>query len=123
MYFDPTKTTLQPIRRPLVIVESPFGGDVEYNIAYAKRAVHDCMTRGEAPIASHLLFTQPGVLDDDKPEERTLGIACGLAWYQAKVMVAAYVDLGISPGMKDALEYADATYTPIEYRTIGRNPT
>lgn len=122
MRFDPSKTKIPAIRRPLVIVESPFGGDVEYNIAYAKRAVHDCMIRGEAPIASHLLFTQPGVLDDDKPEERKLGIACGLAWYQAKVLVAAYVDLGISPGMKDALEYADATMTPIEYRTIGRNP-
>ena len=126
MQVDRKETLLPPsmslIRLPLVIVESPYAGEIEYNIAYAKRAVHDCMMRGEAPIASHLLFTQPGILDDNKPTERLLGIECGLAWYQAKVLVAVYVDLGISPGMGKALEYADLTRTPIEYRTIGRNP-
>jgi hypothetical protein len=35
---------------------------------------------GEAPIASHLLYTQPGVLRDEIPEERRHGIDAGLAW-------------------------------------------
>lgn len=83
----------------LVIIESPFAGEVEANIAYAKRAVHDCLLRGEAPIASHLLFTQPGILDDDKPEERKLGIEAGLAWYLAADKIVFYTDRGWSRGM------------------------
>ena len=63
-----------------VIVESPYAGDVATNIAYARAAVRDCLMRGEAPIASHLLFTQPGILDDDVADERRLGIEAGLSW-------------------------------------------
>lgn len=43
-----------------VIVESPYAGEVEANVTYARACVRDCVLRGEAPIASHLLFTQPG---------------------------------------------------------------
>jgi hypothetical protein len=32
----------------LVVIESPFAGDVAANVAYAKRAVHDCLMRAEA---------------------------------------------------------------------------
>lgn len=64
----------------LVIVESPFAGDLPKNIAYARAAVRDSLARGEAPIASHLLYTQPGILDDDIPAERQWGIDAGLAW-------------------------------------------
>lgn len=71
-----------------VILESPYGGDVEANVAYARRCLGDCLRRGESPIASHLLFTQKGVLDDLVPEERALGIAAGLAWrFQADASV------------------------------------
>ena len=38
-----------------VIVESPYAGDIETNVAYARAALRDCLSRGEAPIASHLL--------------------------------------------------------------------
>ena len=48
----------------LVILESPFAGDVKRNTAYARAALRDSLLRGEAPIASHLLYTQDGVLDD-----------------------------------------------------------
>ena len=51
-----------PLRR--VILESPYAGDIERNVAYARAAMRDSLLRGEAPIASHLLYTQPGVLDD-----------------------------------------------------------
>ena len=39
-----------------VIVESPYAGDVERNIAYVRAAMRDCLMRGEAPLASHLLY-------------------------------------------------------------------
>ena len=53
----------------LVVLESPFAGNVEMNIHYARACMADCLARGEAPFASHLLYTQPGILDDDIPEE------------------------------------------------------
>ena len=53
-----------------VIIESPYAGDVERNVRYARAAMADCLKRGEAPFASHLLYTQEGVLDDDIPGER-----------------------------------------------------
>lgn len=62
----------------LVVLESPYAGDVERNVRYARAAVRDCLDRGEAPIASHLLYTQPGVLDDLVPAERAMGIEAGL---------------------------------------------
>lgn len=54
----------------LVIIESPFAGNVRENILYARMAVRDSLLRGEAPIASHLLYTQEGILNDDIKEER-----------------------------------------------------
>ena len=48
----------------LVIIESPYAGDIEKNVAYARDCVRDSLMRGEAPYASHLLYTQPNILDD-----------------------------------------------------------
>lgn len=102
----------------LVVVESPYAGDVEANVAYAKRCVLDCLRRGEAPIASHLLFTQPGVLDDSIPNERALGIAAGQAWIKRADAVVLYCDLGISWGMHSAVKRADAVGVPVEVRKM-----
>jgi hypothetical protein len=84
-----------------VILESPYRGDVDRNVAYAQEAALDCLRRGESPIASHLLF--PQFLRDDVPEERALGIAAGLAWRHGAECAVFYVDLGWSSGMIDAL--------------------
>lgn len=64
----------------LVVIESPFAGDVAKNETYARRALADSLARGEAPLASHLLYTQPGVLDDTDYVQRERGISAGLAW-------------------------------------------
>lgn len=101
-----------------VVLESPFAGDIESNIAYAKKCIADCLHRGEAPIASHLLFTQPGILDDSKPEERKLGIAAGHAWTGVAHSVVVYTDRGISSGMDRGIKAAIEAGTPVEYRTI-----
>lgn len=102
----------------LVILESPFAGEVEENVAYARRCLRDSLERGEAPIASHLLYTQPGVLDDDIREERTLGIDAGLAWRRVAERAVFYVDRGWSRGMIAARETYDADGTPYEIRTL-----
>lgn len=101
-----------------VIIESPYAGDVEANIDYARRAVRDSVLRGEAPIASHLLFTQPGILDDDVPAERQLGIDAGLAWRGVADATVAYADRGVSRGMQYGISAANAAQVPVEYRYI-----
>lgn len=103
----------------LVILESPYAGDVEANVAYARRALRDSLARGEAPIASHLLYTQPGVLDDDDPKERQWGILAGLAWGRVAQATVLYVDLGISNGMRLGIERALREGRPVERRRIG----
>ncbi|MDB5550826.1 MAG: hypothetical protein JWL86_810 [Rhizobium sp.] len=102
----------------LVIIESPFAGDVEANIAYARRCVRDSLSRGEAPIASHLLYTQPGVLNDDIPAERTWGIDAGLAWRAVAQASVVYTDHGISKGMEYGIAAATAAGVPVEYRKL-----
>lgn len=102
----------------LVILESPYAGDVEKNIAYARRAVRDSLLRGEAPIASHLLYTQEGILDDDIPHDRALGIEAGLAWRRVSEATVVYADLGVSKGMKYGLELAKKYGRKIEFRSL-----
>jgi hypothetical protein len=102
----------------LVIIESPFAGDVEGNIRYARACVRDALKRGEAPIASHLLFTQEGILDDLVPAERQWGIDAGHAWLRAAELVAFYMDRGMSRGMQLGQERAVEAGVPIDYRYI-----
>lgn len=101
----------------LVIIESPYAGDVERNTVYARCALRDCLLRGEAPFASHLLYTQPGVLDDENPTERMDGIMAGFEWRRHAATVV-YTDLGISSGMQMGIEHARLLGSPIEYRSL-----
>ena len=93
----------------LVVIESPFAGNTDKNLRYLRAAMADCLKRGEAPFASHALYTQPGVLDDHDPEQRRLGIEAGFKWGYFAEVIAFYVDLGMSPGMIAALEHWEAT--------------
>lgn len=102
----------------LVLVESPFAGDVETNLAYVRAAMHDCLLRGEAPYASHALYTQQGVLDDNVPAERTLGIEAGLQWGAKANKTVIYIDRGVSRGMKYGVQNAIKAGRPIEYRSL-----
>lgn len=104
-----------------VIIESPYDGatpfDVAFNIRYLAAAMRDSIARGEAPFASHGLYTLAGVLDDADPVERERGILCGYAWRHAADLTVVYQDLGISPGMQDGIEHAIKIH-PVEYRVI-----
>lgn len=101
-----------------VIVESPYAGDVDRNVAYARAAVRDCLLRGEAPIAPHLLYTQPGLLDDKVPAERSLGIAAGLAWCGVADATVVYEDHGRSSGMLQGIRAALEAGRPVEFRRL-----
>lgn len=103
----------------LVILESPYAGDVAANETYARACLRDSLMRGEAPIASHLLYTQPGVLDDMIPSERQLGISAGLAWKAVADGSVIYTDRGVSKGMQYGIEAASAAGLRIEFRSLG----
>lgn len=106
----------------LVVIESPFaagnGRTVDENLAYARACMRDALLRGEAPIASHLLYTQPGILDDDHPDERRLGIECGLIWARQAEVAAFYTDHGMSRGMEFAIERHRAEGRAVEIRSL-----
>ena len=99
-----------------VLIESPYAGDIEANVAYARRCLRHAIVMGEAPLAGHLLYTQ--VLDDSVPEERTLGISCHTEWIGAVDVVAVYTDRGISKGMQHAIDLARDRGVPVEERSI-----
>lgn len=101
-----------------VILESPFAGEVERNIKYARECVRHSLSLGEAPIASHLLYTQKGILNDEIEEERMWGIHAGLEWKKVADKQVFYVDYGMSKGMEYGLAYAKDHNIPYEMRTI-----
>lgn len=105
-----------------VVLESPYAAPTEAgvaeNVAYAKRAAMDCLKRGEAPIASHLLWPQEGLLREAEPAERALGIQAGFAWMPSAELVVLYVDRGISGGMANARLFAQKIGIPVEERRL-----
>lgn len=107
-----------PVEQPadLIIIETPYSGDVDTSTTYARACLSDSLRRGEAPIASHLLHTQ--VLDDMRPDERSLGIEAGLAWYRVATKCVVYSDRGISSGMKLGIDRAGRHGVAVEYRSI-----
>ncbi|WP_206445622.1 DUF7768 domain-containing protein [Spirosoma sordidisoli] len=102
-----------------VLVESPYAGNTALNMTYGRACLADCFARGEAPFASHLLYTQPGVLDDAQPGQRAQGIEAGLLWGAMAEASVVYTDFGISPGMKLGIQAAQAAGRPVEYRSLG----
>jgi hypothetical protein len=101
----------------LVVIESPYAGDVEANEAYARDCMADCLRRGEAPYASHLLYTQ--MLNDTVPDQRKLGMAAGFAWNAQADAAVVYVDRGISPGMVEGIMVHQGNDVPVEFRRLG----
>lgn len=100
----------------LVIIESPYARDTRSNIEYARRCLLHSLSLGEAPIASHLLYTQ--VLHDDIPEERATGMRAGWAWRRVAELRVFYTDRGWSKGMLQAKKVYDAEGLSYEERSI-----
>jgi len=103
----------------LVSIQSPYAGNIERNVAYARRALRDSLDLGEVPFASHLLYTQ--VLRDESPE-RQRALECDHAFLAKCDLVAFYADFGISPGMDEAMAKADGLKIQMTIRYIGNCP-
>ena len=103
----------------VIIVESPYKStselELQFKLAYARALLDHVLKRGDCPLASHLLYTQ--VLDDRDVAHRKLGISAGLAPLKFADGHAFGVDLGISDGMRQAMEIAKTGNGP-EYEEI-----
>jgi hypothetical protein len=104
--------------KPLVIIESPYAGDVVRNERYAKLCMKDSFDRGEVPFVSHLLYTL--VLDDTNIQERKLGMEAGFEILRRSDYSAVYNDYGISKGMEEGIKIAEELGHRIEYRKVGK---
>lgn len=94
-----------------VVLESPYGAQdrttppddqrrqIMRNVRYARACARDAVLRGEASVASHLHYTQPGILNDANEDERALGIEAGFSWRPLADASVFYTDLGWSRGM------------------------
>ncbi len=59
----------------LVYIASPYAGDVEGNVTFAKAACRYAAAQGCTPVAVHLMY--PRFLDDRVPKEREAGLKMG----------------------------------------------
>jgi hypothetical protein len=101
-----------------VILESPYAGTIALNLTYLRACMRDSLLRGEAPFASHGLYTQMGVLRDEVPEEREHGIQAGFAWRALARFTVFYTNLGWSNGMERALAVVQRDNLKYEVRTL-----
>lgn len=115
------------MRQNLVVIESPFKGHGWWllaifrqwmNIRFARKCMRHSLMRMEQPLASHLLYTQRGILRDDIEPEREQGIEAGLAWGLHAKLWVFYTDRGMSYGMKLGERFAYVNGIPIEYRNL-----
>ena len=63
--------------RPKVYIVSRYAGDVKTNIRNARKYCRFAVGKKKNPLASHLLY--PQFLDDNKAQEREIGLQYGLA--------------------------------------------
>lgn len=107
-----------------VDIETPYSArthsEVVKNIRYARACVRDSLLKGEIPFASHLFYTQTGILDDNLPNERKKGIKAGKALIERlNATTVVYTDLGTSKGMKLGINMAIKCGRRIKYRRLG----
>ena len=100
--------------RPIIYICSPYAGNVEGNVAAARKYSRFAMERGYIPIAPHLLF--PQFMEGSDPEQRRLGIFFGLV-LQSKCKEVWVFGGNITKGMAVEIEKAHERGLPVRYFT------
>ena len=103
----------------LIYVASPYAGDVEKNVEYAKQACRTVMESGHANFAPHLLY--PAVLDDSVPEERQAGIEMGLTLLYRCDELWAFGPT-VSSGMQAEIAEAEQLRIPVRRMEVSMVP-
>jgi len=111
-----------PSFKTKVLIESPLAAPsrsgLGLNQLYGRAALRDSLLRGEAPMASHMLYAQKFVLDDTNELEREIGMVAGFAWLALVDRVVVYIDRGISAGMREGIRRAENLGVIVEERSI-----
>ena len=93
-----------------IFVCSPFGGSVS-NLNKAKKLCKEVAKQGHAPFAPHVFCSE--FLDDNKPSDRELGLAIGIAFLKVCDELWYYEGReGITEGMRAELAVAKALGIP-----------
>lgn len=114
----------------VVILESPYSGDIDRNVAYLQRAMHDARTRGEVVIAPHMMWTQHHlcpthyVSDYDAKYEvpnggREIALQQIHELRRRADLIVFYMDYGMSSGMRDGMDQCIKENLKFEERTLG----
>ena len=94
----------------MIYICSPYAGNTEENIAFARQACGYAIRQGAVPLAPHLLY--PQILNDSVPEERETGIRLGLEMLERCEELWICGDR-MSAGMKRETAYAKARGIPV----------
>lgn len=99
-----------------VYICSPLRGDYVANTAAARGYCREAVDAGHLPVAPHIYLTQ--FLDDDKPEERRLGLELGQQLLKDCDELWVYGEP--SEGMKAEIELAKKLGIGIVVKTARR---
>lgn len=88
----------------LLYVCSPYRGEIRRNKEYARELTRAAINSGFAPVAVHLYLTE--VLDDNKPQERSRGMAAGQDIMKQCSYILIGTRYGFSEGMKEEITLA-----------------
>lgn len=94
----------------MVYIASPYAGEVDQNVRFAKAACLFAISQDCTPVAVHLLY--PQLLDDSNPAQREAGIRMGLRVLEAADELWLCGDR-MSHGMNEELAAAKQLGIPI----------
>ena len=93
---------------PVAYICSRYAGkdreEVEENLRWTERFCAFALKGNAAPVAPHLMYSR--ILEDDNPEERDLGMRCGIRLLRQCDEVWVLVRDGISAGMAEEINMA-----------------
>ncbi len=98
----------------LIYVASPYSGEIEKNIEFAKRSCEFVLKQGHGFFAPHLIYTQ--ILDDSDLTQRKKGLEMGLTLLSRCDELWVFGD-HISKGMKTEIQFAQEHEIPIRHIT------
>ena len=102
----------------MIYVCSPFRGDTENNVKFARECCKKVLNAGLIPYAPHLFF--PQFLNDNDPIERELGLHAGLSVMRYCDELWVFGET-ITQGMQAEIEYAHKTGKGVKYLGQGCN--
>lgn len=96
-----------------VYICSPYSGDTERNIKYAKELTAQAIMDGYCPITPHLYI--PLCLNDNEPRERKQGLEIALRLLEQCDLLIVGTRFKISKGMEVEIETAERLGIEVRY--------